>query len=43
MNDSEIDGEFLDGLWTECASIFSYYDNSIINTDKKNSPIEIMF
>jgi hypothetical protein len=35
MNDSEIDGEFRDGLWTECASTANYYDNLIINKDKK--------
>jgi hypothetical protein len=43
MNDSEIDGEFHDGLWAECASTITYYDNLIINKDKKKSPIELMF
>jgi hypothetical protein len=43
MNDSEIDGEFRDGLWAECASTATYYDNLIINKDKKKSPIELMF
>jgi hypothetical protein len=36
MNDSEIDGELRDGLWAECASTATYYDNSIIKKDKKN-------
>jgi hypothetical protein len=43
MNDSEIDGEFRDGLRAECASTATYYDNVIINKDKKKSPIELMF
>jgi hypothetical protein len=43
MNDSEIDGEFRDGLWAECASTATYYDNLIINKDEKKSPIELMF
>jgi hypothetical protein len=37
MNDSEIDGEFRDGLWAECASTATHYDNLIINKDKKVS------
>jgi hypothetical protein len=43
MNDSEIDREFHDGLWAEFARTDTYYDNLIINKDKKNSPIELMF
>jgi hypothetical protein len=43
MNDSEIDGEFRDGLWAERASRATYYDNLIINKDKKKSLIELMF
>jgi hypothetical protein len=43
MNNSEIDGEFCDGLWAECASTATYYDNLIINKDKKKSPIVLMF
>jgi hypothetical protein len=43
MNDSEIDGEFRDGLWAECASTATYYDDSIINMGKKKSPIALMF
>jgi hypothetical protein len=43
MNDTEIDGEFLDGLWAECASTATYYDNLIINKNKKKSPIDSMF
>jgi hypothetical protein len=43
MNDSEIDGEFCDGLWAECSSTTTYDDNLIINKDMKKSPIEIMF
>jgi hypothetical protein len=40
-NDSEIDGEFHNGLWAECASTATYYDNLIINKDKKKSSIEL--
>jgi hypothetical protein len=29
MNDSEIDGEFHDGLWAECASTATHYANLI--------------
>jgi hypothetical protein len=43
MNDSEIDGEFCDGLWAESASTATYYDNLTINKDKKKSLIEFMF
>jgi hypothetical protein len=43
MNDSEIDGELRDGLWAEYASTATYYDNLIINKDKKKSLIELMF
>jgi hypothetical protein len=43
MNDSEIDREFRDLLWEECAITATYYDNLIINKDKKKSPIELMF
>jgi hypothetical protein len=43
MNDSEIYGEFCDGSWAVGASTATYYDNSIINKDKKKSPIELMF
>jgi hypothetical protein len=42
MNDSEIDGEFRDRLWAECASTATYHDNLIINKDKKKSPIDLM-
>jgi hypothetical protein len=43
MNDSEIDGEFRDGLWAECACTDTYYDNLIIKKNKKTSSIELMF
>jgi hypothetical protein len=42
MNDSEIDREFRDLLWEECAITATYYDNLIINKDKKKSPIELI-
>jgi hypothetical protein len=42
MNDSEIDGQFRKGLWAECASTTTYFDN-LINTYMKKSPIELMF
>jgi hypothetical protein len=42
INYSEIDGEFCDGLWAECASTATYYDNLIMNKDKRKSPIELM-
>jgi hypothetical protein len=41
MNDSEIGGEFRDGLFEECASTATYYENLIFNKDKKKSPIEL--
>jgi hypothetical protein len=43
MNDSEIDGEFRDGLWAECASTAAYHDNLIIKKDKTKSPIALIF
>jgi hypothetical protein len=33
MNDYEIDGEFCNGLWAECASTGTYYDKLTINKD----------
>jgi hypothetical protein len=43
MNDSEIDGEFRDGSWAECAGTATYYDSLIANKDKDKSIIELMF
>ena len=43
MNDSGIEGEFRNGLWAECAATATYYENIIVNKDKRKSPIELMF
>ena len=43
MNDSGIEGEFRNGLWAECATTATYYENIIVNKDKRKSLIELMF
>ena len=42
MNDSGIEGEFCEGLWAECASTASFYEDIIVNKGKKKPPIELM-
>ena len=43
MNASGIQGEFCKWSWAECASTATYYENFIVNKEKKKSPIELMF
>jgi hypothetical protein len=43
MKDSRIDGDFLDGIWTENAAIAMYDDKMIMNREKKKSAMEYMF
>jgi hypothetical protein len=42
MNDSEIHGEFCDGVWAECARTVTYYGNLKINKVNKKSLKELM-
>jgi len=43
MNSAGIEGEFRKGLWAECASTATFYENIIVNKEKKKSPFELMF
>ena len=43
FNDAGIEGDFLKGLWAECASTATYYENIIVSKDKKKLPLELMF
>ena len=43
FNDAGIEGDFCKGLWAECASTATYYENIIVSKDNKKSPLELMF
>jgi hypothetical protein len=43
FNDAGIDGDFRKGLWAECASTATFYDNIIVMTSQNKSPLELMF
>ena len=38
-----IDDEIRNGLWAECASTASFYENRIINKAAYQSPLQLMF
>ena len=37
FNDAGIESDFRKGLWAECTSTATYYENIIISKDKKSS------
>jgi hypothetical protein len=43
FNDAGIEGDFCKGLWAECASTATFYDNIIVKTSQNKSPLELMF
>jgi hypothetical protein len=43
FNDAGIEGDFCKGLWAECASTATFYDNIIVKISQHKSPLEIMF
>jgi hypothetical protein len=43
FNDAGIEGDFRKGLWAECTSTATYYDNIIVKKDQTKSPLELMF
>jgi hypothetical protein len=43
FNDAGIEGNFRKGLWAECASTATFYDNIIVKTSQNKSPLELMF
>ena len=43
FNASGIDGEIRHGLWAECASTASFYENRILNKATHQSPLQLMF
>jgi hypothetical protein len=43
FNDAGIEGDFCKGLWAECASTATFYDNIIVKKSHNKSPLELMF
>ena len=43
FNDAGIEGDFCKGLWAECASTATFYDNIIVKNSQNKSPLELMF
>ena len=43
FNDSGIENEIRHGLWAECASTATFYENRITNKEKQQSPLQLMF
>jgi hypothetical protein len=43
FNDAGIECNFRNGLWAECASTATFYDNIIVKSSQGKSPLEIMF
>jgi hypothetical protein len=43
FNDAGIEGAFCKGLWTECASTATFFDNIIVKNSQSKSPLELMF
>jgi transposase InsO family protein len=42
FNDAGIEGNFRTGLWAECESTATYYDNIIEKTSQGKSPLELL-
>jgi hypothetical protein len=42
FNDAGIEGDFYKGLWAECASTATCYDNIIVKNSQNKSPLELM-
>jgi hypothetical protein len=38
-----MEGDFRKGLWAECASTATFYDNIIVTNSQNKSPLELMF
>jgi hypothetical protein len=43
FNDAGIEGNFRKGLWAECASTATFYDNIIVKNSHHKSQLELMF
>jgi hypothetical protein len=43
FNDAGIEGDFCKGLWAECASTATFYDNIIVKKSQNKSLLELMF
>ena len=43
FNDSGIADELRHGLWAECASTASFYENRIVNKTTQQSPLQLMY
>jgi hypothetical protein len=43
LYDAGIEGDFCKGLWAECASMATFYDNIIVKTSQNKLPLELMF
>jgi hypothetical protein len=42
FNDAGIEGDFRKGLWAECASTATFYDNIIVKNSQNKSSLELM-
>ena len=43
FNASGVDSEIRNGIWAECASTESFYENRLINKATHQSPLQLMF
>ena len=43
LNDAGVEGDFREGLWAECASTATYYENLIVDKESKKDPNNLMF
>jgi hypothetical protein len=42
LNDAGVEGDFCEGLWAECASTATCYENLILDKDSRKDPNNIM-
>jgi hypothetical protein len=43
FNDAGIEGNFCKGLWAECPSTATFYDNIMVKNSQNKSPFELLF
>jgi hypothetical protein len=43
LNDAGVEGDFCEGLWAECASTATYYENLIVDKGSRKDPYSLMF
>ena len=40
---TRVEGDFCEGLWAECASTATYYENLIVDNEHRKDPYSLMF